>query len=80
MITDLIKLMKEAGIAVPQDVAQTVEVKLREVYGGQRIYVTSLPKQKRAVQLAKLNKLTQIEMARATGLTVRGVRKILRGK
>ena len=80
MIDDLIQLMRDAGIAVPDGVAQTIEVRLRQTYGGERVYVASLPKQRRAVQLAKLAKHTQVEMALATGLTVRGVRKILRGR
>ena len=80
MIDDLIKLFRAEGIDVPDTVGRAVEVKLRQQYGGERVYVASLPKQKRAAQLAKLNLRTQREMAVATGLTVRGVRKILRGR
>ena len=80
MINDLISAFREEGIEIPKEAATAAEVKIRQVYGGERVYVASLPKQKRAVQLAKLAKRTQVEMALATGLTVRGVRKILRGK
>ena len=80
MIDDLIKAFRDAGLDVPQNVAKDVEVKIRQQYGGERVYVASLPKQRRQVQLAKLEKMTQINMAKATGLTVRGVRKILRGR
>jgi hypothetical protein len=80
MINDLIRAMREAGVNVPNDVALTVETRMRQTYGGERLYIARLPKQNRAVQLAKLERHTQVEMALATGLTVRGVRKILRGK
>lgn len=80
MIDDLIKAFRAAGIDVPDQVGRDVEVKLRQTYGGERIYIASLPKQRRAAQLAKLNLRTQREMAVATGLSVRGVRKILRGR
>lgn len=80
MINDLISEIRAAGINVPDNIALTVETKIRHVYGGERIYIASLPKQNRAVQLAKLAKHTQIEMAHATGLTVRQVRRIQRGK
>jgi len=80
MINDLIAAIREAGISVPEGVAQTVEAKIRKTYGGERVYIASLPKQQRAVQLAKLEKCTQVQMALATGLTVRQVRRIRRGK
>lgn len=80
MIDDLIKAFRAAGIEVPDTVARDVEVQVRRDWGGERVYIPSLPKQRRAVQLAKLNLRTQREMAVATGLSVRGVRKILRGR
>lgn len=80
MILDLIRALRESGIDVPIDTARQVEVKIRMQYGGERVYVAGLPKQSRAVQLAKLEKRTQIEMALATGLSVRQVRRIRNGK
>lgn len=49
-------------------------------FPGERLYVAALPKQQHAVQLAKLNLRTTREMAEATGLSVRQVRRILRGR
>lgn len=80
MIHDLIRALRESGIDVPTDTARQVEVKIRMQYGGERVYVASLPKQARAVQLAKLEKRTQVQMALVTGLSVRQVRRIRNGK
>lgn len=80
MIHDMIRALRDAGVDVPDGVATNVKVKLQSLYGGERVYVPSLPKARRAVQLAKLEKRTQVEMALATGLSVRQVRRIQRGK
>jgi hypothetical protein len=80
MIDDLIRLMREAGIAVPISVAETIEVRLRQTYGGERIYVASLPKQRRAVHLAKLTKMKLIDMSLATGIPVRSIKRIKNGR
>ena len=80
MIHDLIRALRESGIEVPTDAARQVEVKLRMQYGGERVYISSLPKQARAVQLAKLEKCTQLQMANITGLSVRQIRRIRNGK
>lgn len=78
MIHDLIRALRESGIDVPTDTARQVEVKLRTQYGGERVYVAQLPKQARAVQLAKLEKLTNRQIALATGLTIRRVQQLRR--
>jgi len=80
MIHDMIRALREAGIDVPDEAARSVEVRIRMQYGGERIYVASLPKQARAVQLAKLERRTQVQMAAATGLSVRQIRRIRNGR
>ena len=80
MIHDMIRALRDAGIDVPDAAATDVKLKLQSLYGGERVYVPSLPKARRAVQLAKLEKRTQVEMALATGLSVRQVRRIRNGK
>lgn len=80
MIDEILQMLRAQGINVPGEMRQAVEVQFRQLHAGERIYIAGLPKQRRAVQLAKLEKHTQVQMALATGLTVRGVRKILRGK
>jgi hypothetical protein len=56
------------------------EVAVRREYAGERVYVAALPAQARSVQLAELGKRRQIDLALATGLTVRRVRQIQRGR
>lgn len=80
MINDLIKLFRAEGIDVPDTVGRAVEVKLRQQYGGERVYVASLPKQKRAAQLAKLEKMTLRKMSVVTGIPVRTIQRIKNGR
>jgi hypothetical protein len=80
MIDEILRMLRAQGVDIPVTAKQTVEVQFRQLHAGERIYICGYPKQQRAVQLAKLTKHTQIQMANATGLTVRGVRRILRGK
>ncbi len=80
MIHDMIRALRDAGIEVPDTAATDVKLKLQSLYGGERVYVPSLPKARRAVQIARLEKRTQVEMALATGLSVRQVRRIRNGK
>lgn len=59
---------------------QAAEVAIRAEFGGERIYVPSLPKQARAVQLARLNLKSTRDLSAASGLPVRTVRRITRGR
>ena len=83
MINELVKRIA-AGLSngdTPQQAALDAELQVRAEYGGERIYIPSLPKQRRSVQLKSLTQCrTQIQKASALGITVRGVRKILRGR
>ncbi len=56
MIRDMIAALREAGVPVDDSIATKVEIKLRRQYGGERVYVQSLPKQLRAAQLAEAHK------------------------
>ena len=80
MIHDMIRALRDAGVDVPDTAAADVKFKLQSLYGGERVYVPSLPKARRAVQLARLEKRTQVEMALATGLSVRQIRRIRNGR
>lgn len=80
MIDDLIKLFRAEGIDVPAEVGREVEVKIRQQYGGERVYVASLPKQRRQVQLAKLEKMTLRKMSVATGIPVRTIKRLKNGR
>ena len=63
-----------------QEARQAAEVAVRAEYGGERVYVPSLPKQARAAQLARLNLKTTRELSAASGLPVRTVRRITLGR
>lgn len=76
MIDDLINLIRAAGIAVPDTVAQNVETRLRQTYGGERVYVAHLPKQNRIQQIAKLNGLDNRQIANRTGLSIRRIQQL----
>ena len=80
MIDDLIKAFRDAGLDVPQNIAKDAELQIRRQYGGERVYVASLPKQRRQAQLAKLEKMTQINMSVATGIPVRTIRRLRNGR
>ena len=85
-MSELIHFLAERlaqGLASGQAVGEAMrsaEVAVRAEFGGERIYVKSLPKQKRAVQLARLNLRTTRELAVATGIPERTVRRLTTGK
>ena len=80
MINDMIRAIRAAGISLPENIAADVEVQIRAQYGGERIYIASLPKQQRAVQLAKLENMTQQQMSISSGIPVRTIRRIRNGR
>lgn len=69
MIHDMIRALRDAGVDVPDTAATDVKLKLQSLYGGERVYVPSLPKARRAVQLAKLEKRTTGQIAAACGIS-----------
>ena len=58
----------------------SAESLIRRTYAGERIYVAGQPKRQRAIQLAKLELRTTREMAVASGMNVRTVRRIVTGR
>lgn len=86
MIRDMIAALREAGVPVDDSIATKVEIKLRRQYGGERVYVQSLPKQLRAAQLAEAHKrlgtaaITLKRLAQATGMPVRTVKRLRNGR
>jgi hypothetical protein len=82
MIRDMLESLEKAlAQGMTRDEArQAAEVAVRQKYAGERVYVAALPKQARAVQLARLEKRTQVQMALSTGLSVRQIRRIRNGK
>ena len=80
IIRKMLDELRAAGVAVEDRVALDVETALRREFGGERVYVQSLPKQRRAVQLARLGKQTDIELALGSGLSIRHIRRIRCGR
>lgn len=78
MLTALQQGLRE-GLPEPE-AARRAEVRIRQQFGGERVYVQRLPKQVRQVQVAELSTCTQIVTAERTGLSVRQVRRIKNGK
>jgi Mor family transcriptional regulator len=62
---------------------RTVELEISQHFGGERLYVPSHPKARRQASVAAMLKesgKTQRDMARAIGMSERGLRKALTGK
>lgn len=86
MIRDMIALLREAGVSVDESVATKVEIKLRRQYGGERVYIQSLPKQIRSATIAEAQKrlgtaaVTLKRLAQATGIPIRSVKRLRNGR
>jgi len=84
-MTEIIKFIRdeiERGLAAGRqihDAATDAEVAVRRTFAGERIYIAGYPKQQRAVQIAKLNLKTTRELAAASGIPVRTVRRLRSG-
>lgn len=61
-----------------EDARQATEVATRSMFAGERVYIAGLPKQRRAVQLAKLEKQTTQEIVAVTGLSRQHVWRLRR--
>jgi hypothetical protein len=80
MLRDLVRAcFAEIGIEVDQNTAQAVERRLRQAYGGERVYICSYPKD-RARQLAHLAGQNAKKLAADSGISERHARRILRGR
>jgi len=62
---------------------RTVELEISQHFGGERLYVPAHPKARRQASVAAMLKdasRTQRDMARAIGMSERGLRKAITGK
>lgn len=79
-----ISLARATGTPAPtREQIRTVELDISQHYGGERLYVPTHPKARRQATVAAMLKQstrTQAEMARAIGMSERGLRKALTGK
>lgn len=85
-MTEIIKFLRdeiERGMATGRslhDAAVDAELVLRRTFAGERVYIAGYPKQQRAGQLARLNLQTTRELAVASGIPVRTVRRLRSGR
>jgi DNA-directed RNA polymerase specialized sigma24 family protein len=82
MIRDMLESLEKAlAQGMTRDEArQAAEIAVRQKYAGERVYVAALPKQRRAVQIAKLTLRSSREIAAATGLPLRTVQRLRSGR
>lgn len=82
MIRELVQLVeRELGTPLPTDSAHRLEAALCRQYGGERLYVPRLPKLVHQVRLASLGTgMATTALAESSGLSVRQVRRVLRGR
>lgn len=66
--------------ASTEQAAQTAWLEASAEFGGERVYVASLPKAQRARQIAKLQRQSSREIAVASGLPLRTVQRLRSGK
>lgn len=74
---------RATGVEPSKDQIRSVEVEIRQQFGGERVYVASHPKAQRAEAVRRMMREgghTQREQAMALGMTDRGLRKALRGR
>jgi hypothetical protein len=86
MIRDLLAALRAAGVEVGEQVASRVELQIRQQYGGERVYIQSLPKMRRAAQLSH----AQVQLgtaarsiqrlSKATGIPARTVKRLINGR
>ena len=62
------------------EAGSNAELATRQTFAGERPYIAGYPKRQRAVQIAQLNLRTTREMAAASGMNERTVRRIVRGR
>jgi len=82
MIRDMLDELERAlAQGLTRDEARrAAEVAVRQKYAGERVYVAALPKQRRALQVARLNLRTSREISLVSGLPLRTVQRLRSGR
>jgi len=80
MINDIIAAIRAAGGTVPDGADVSVEISIRQRYRGEAPYIAGPSRQLRARQLASLEQMKLRDMAVATGLSVRTIKRIRNGR
>jgi hypothetical protein len=86
MIREILEALRNAGVEVGDQVASRVEVQIRQQFGGERVYIQSLPKMRKAAQLVQGQRSLGTDarniqrLSKATGIPARTVRWYLKTK
>ena len=83
MLVQKISLAYDRALAAGEtreDARRSAYLEVSAEFGGERLYIPGLPRAQRARQLAKLNKQTTRELAEASGIPPRTVRRLVYGK
>lgn len=83
MIEFILQELRRQGVVVPDAVGTAALVAVHQTYGGERVYVPKLPKLQgaaRVQQASRDQQRRQVEIALTTGLSVRQVRRLQRGR
>lgn len=82
MIRELLNLVEgELGTSLAPDAAQRIKAGLCQAYGGERMYVEKLPKLVHQVRLSSIGTgQATATLAGQMGLSVRHVRRVVRGR
>jgi hypothetical protein len=77
------ELRRQPGVVIPDAAGTAAMVAAHQLYGGERLYIPKLPKLGNAVKVQHAT-LTEggdpAAVATATGLSVRHVRRLMRGR
>jgi Mor family transcriptional regulator len=79
----LSELRRQPGVVIPDAAGTAAMVAAHQLYGGERLYIPKLPKLQNAArvqQQARHEGRKQVEIALASGLSVRQVRRLQRGR
>lgn len=86
IIDAILASLRDQGIELPPDVRRRTWLDARRQFGGERVYLKSLPKAQRAGTLAAAQRqlgtaaVTMKRLAQATGIPIRTVKRLANGR
>lgn len=76
----MVKSLREMGIDVTDSMIEAAEKKIRQEWAGETYYIKGPTREMRAAELAELGPMKLRDLAAATGLSVRTIKRIRNGK
>ena len=74
-----IEFARVTGVSATPEQVRTVELRIRQTFGGEQVYVAAQPRA-RARQLAEAAQKDARQLAKLAGISERQARRVLRGK